>query len=424
MESTTLPLDEADPTLRSGNTSQNDKIEINPDGSSATVSFEHLELDIQHPVSDEVLVLVEKRPRELVEGESYLYGDVLLATDSEKMAALADRAQLLKELPEHERARPLLELLRSELNYAHSDEIEALSETDPERAQWISVNSGVSATADNVPLSDVFEAGFGVCRELSVGYLWLAQQAGLRGVLSNSRYGTIQNIQRTDTDEPLFKSVDVGEPPNDHVWVELQMSDGTWLPVDPSVRLVGDNEEELRMFQDAHYQCFVAASLDASSDNRALYAQPKLGATIRAGEAQAEIAYHLELARISTMVLGGDEIAPTYEPYKGPAVMLLEIEDRNSAVHIGIIGATRVQQLSEVAEVVVGIMVDGDGVIDLSDEATRVEAGGIVHDAWLSRNEWAKGGELDVPFDQLIPEEQAKDISQIEVAQQIFSPEQ
>lgn len=76
------------------------------------------------------------------------------------------------------------------------------------------------------------------------------------------------------------------------------------------------------------------------------------------------------------------------------------------------------------AEVVVGIMVDGDGVIDLSDEATRVEAGGIVHDAWLSRNEWAKGGELDVPFDQLIPEEQAKDISQIEVAQQIFSLEQ
>lgn len=78
------------------------------------------------------------------------------------------------------------------------------------------------------------------------------------------------------------------------------------------------------------------------------------------------------------------------------------------------------------AEVVVGVMVDRDGAIDLSDESTRVEVGGIVHDAWLARpnNKWAKGGELDVPFDQLSPEEQAKDISQVEVAQQIFSPEQ
>jgi len=76
------------------------------------------------------------------------------------------------------------------------------------------------------------------------------------------------------------------------------------------------------------------------------------------------------------------------------------------------------------AEVVVGVMLDRDGVIDLSDESTRLEVGGIVHDAWLDRNEWAKGGELDVPFDQLTPEEQAKDINQIEVAQRIFSPKQ
>ena len=76
------------------------------------------------------------------------------------------------------------------------------------------------------------------------------------------------------------------------------------------------------------------------------------------------------------------------------------------------------------AEVVIGVMVGRDSVIDLSDQATRVEVGGIIHDAWLARNEWAKGGELDVPFDQLVPEEQAKDISQIEVAQRIFSTEQ
>ena len=80
----------------------------------------------------------------------------------------------------------------------------------------------------------------------------------------------------------------------------------------------------------------------------------------------------------------------------------------------------------DAAEVVVGIMIDREGLIDLSDESTRNEIGGIVHDAWLSRsnNEWALGGELDAPFPDLSAEQQAKDISQIEVAQQIFSPEQ
>lgn len=41
-----------------------------------------------------------------------------------------------------------------------------------------------------------------------------------------------------------------------------------------------------------------------------------------------------------------------------------------------------------------------------------------VHDAWLSRenNAWAKGGDLDVPFDQLPKDEQAKDIARVELA--------
>jgi hypothetical protein len=43
-----------------------------------------------------------------------------------------------------------------------------------------------------------------------------------------------------------------------------------------------------------------------------------------------------------------------------------------------------------------------------------------VHEAWLDRNEWAAGGELDVPFDELIPQEQAKDIRQVDIARETF----
>ena len=73
------------------------------------------------------------------------------------------------------------------------------------------------------------------------------------------------------------------------------------------------------------------------------------------------------------------------------------------------------------AEVVVGVMIEHNGNIDLSNEEVRNQVGDTIHDAWLSRNEWAKGGELDVPFADLPADEQAKDISQIEVAQIVFS---
>ena len=72
------------------------------------------------------------------------------------------------------------------------------------------------------------------------------------------------------------------------------------------------------------------------------------------------------------------------------------------------------------SEVVVGMMMDKDARIDLEDPEQRSSVGSIIHAAWMSRNEWAKGGELDVPFDQLPPAEQAKDIDQVVIAQQVF----
>jgi hypothetical protein len=76
------------------------------------------------------------------------------------------------------------------------------------------------------------------------------------------------------------------------------------------------------------------------------------------------------------------------------------------------------------AEVVVGILDGANGAVDLSDPAQHASVGATIHDAWLSRNEWARGGELDVPFDQLPPAEQAKDIDQMVIAQQALTQPQ
>lgn len=45
----------------------------------------------------------------------------------------------------------------------------------------------------------------------------------------------------------------------------------------------------------------------------------------------------------------------------------------------------------------------------------------IVHDKWLQRNEWAKGGELDVPYAELPEEEKAKDRDQVMIGLAVVS---
>lgn len=73
------------------------------------------------------------------------------------------------------------------------------------------------------------------------------------------------------------------------------------------------------------------------------------------------------------------------------------------------------------AEVVVSIFNERNGKVDLADPDTRAVVGEQVHTAWLSRNEWAKGGDLDVPFADLPIDEQNKDLDQVVVAQGIFA---
>lgn len=51
------------------------------------------------------------------------------------------------------------------------------------------------------------------------------------------------------------------------------------------------------------------------------------------------------------------------------------------------------------------------------------EVGDYIHMKWLERNEWAKGGELDVPYKDLPLEEQMKDIRQYMIGQKVLEQE-
>lgn len=65
---------------------------------------------------------------------------------------------------------------------------------------------------------------------------------------------------------------------------------------------------------------------------------------------------------------------------------------------------------------VIASLLEGMGTeVDLQNPEQRTAVGNVIHDQWLLRNEWAKGGDLDVPFDALPSDEQAKDLSQMAI---------
>lgn len=73
------------------------------------------------------------------------------------------------------------------------------------------------------------------------------------------------------------------------------------------------------------------------------------------------------------------------------------------------------------AAVILEIIEESDGQIDINQPEQKQQIGDRIHTEWLKRNEWAKGGELDVPFSQLPKDEQDKDLNQMIIGLQVFS---
>ncbi len=288
----------------------------------ATVSFKNLVLTRDNPYTPTIVVTFEKQPMSFEEGKSYNLWSVKFDRPSQKMLHIANEAKELSEFPEKERVRAVLILLRKHLHYAYPDLVQKVAESNQELAEWVIKNTGVNAGAVNhVPLSEIFENEYCVCRHLSVAYIWLANQAGLQGGVVNTSYPiTLTNIIRKDNGKPLFKSVPLGQQTPAHSWAEIQISDGTWIPVDPSTQLVGDTPEGLSTFHEAKYTaCLEGFDFDV---NKWEIGCQNEGFSLQPGQSTAEVRVRGELMSTKpTLVIGGENIPPSYTPYFGDATL-------------------------------------------------------------------------------------------------------
>jgi hypothetical protein len=315
--------------------------EIQYDRTHATIIYKGLNLNAINPTSQEVLLTVGKQPLLLSEGKSFAGFAVLMDQESEKMKQLSEQANSMRNLPEQQRIKEVLELLSNNVHYAYKDVVSGLYQKNQELAKWVEANVVVGARTTDIPLSEVIDKGYGVCGHLSVAYLWLAQKAGLEGTLMSCDHNTIKNIARDNTDEKLFKSTDIGQTVSAHMWAEIQTANNLWVPVDPSTRLIGDSEENLSMFQRANYIGNGNLGLDVDAQPKEL--TPKnTGVSFKPGEVTTQARYSLLLS--STMptmrfAVGSPplNIPPTNVPYSGEGKLQINTTQFRGTVNLAIL---------------------------------------------------------------------------------------
>jgi hypothetical protein len=217
--------------------------------------FKDLDLSEKNPKSEEVEFVVEKQPIPPIEnGKSYPNSHLIIDSEGSKIPELVNTVRELRVLPEEERIHKVLELVRDNVKFPYPEILKKVRENNPSLAEWVEEN--IHPKSKVVNLSELLDKGYGVCKHLSLLYLYLAQEAGLEGMYCSSG-SDITNILRSDNGEPLFKMTKVGEKAPPHAWVEIRTSSGKWIPVDPTTNLVGDTQEGVDMFKKANYMAEV-----------------------------------------------------------------------------------------------------------------------------------------------------------------------
>lgn len=298
-------------------------------------------------------VTLEKLPTPVSDGS--VIENITIDRESPKLKQMLKQAEDLKDTPNREKPRKLLEILRANVNFAYSDALDELSKSNPQLSKWVAENTGISSSsAKPLTLSEVTDAGYGVCRHLSVGMLALAKEAGLNGAYLTNASGMrgdpmpIKNIIRKDIQQPLFKMSPVDQPMyGGHAWVEIEVAEGEWIPVDPSTQLVGDTQEGMEIFKEANYRPMVGSSLDIDGLPSGVWVKTR-DLEFFPGEARHTGILPVNATpRDKTLRIGSakktepEEAGPWPKPrhYEGPLQFSLSSRESNSGINVAVVSA-------------------------------------------------------------------------------------
>ena len=211
--------------------------------------FENVEITPEQPY--EFPLRLEKHPIEVNDGDEL--GDFGIRVKFEgELASLMEEAAEIKNLPEKERAVALLDLVRSKLSYPYPEAIEAAKKENPELGEWLDYRFGKNPKSFGMDASECVRRGYGDCKVMSAVYLAAGKSAGLKGIIGG---GGVMNFERPDTKSLIFKSSEYqADQAVGHCWTEIQLSDGTWMPVDVSANMVASTPEMLEFFKKADYR--------------------------------------------------------------------------------------------------------------------------------------------------------------------------
>jgi hypothetical protein len=229
------------------------------------ITFKNVKLsDEGNKTLGRLVVDVEKLP--LIVSETGIIGMIKFGEENETTKELIGLAESLSTIEdERQRIDELLAVLKSKITYGYLEVIESKAQEHNVSLEFMQ-RMGVQGN-NQIGFDEVAKYGVGVCGHLSSVYLYLANKAGLKGILVNSApERTPINIARTDRDKKLFRSAEVGSRTSNHAWVEIQVQDGTWIPVDPSTELTGTTEEGMSMFREADYVTSLGSLLELSFD--------------------------------------------------------------------------------------------------------------------------------------------------------------